>query len=131
MASTPAFTTTPRIGRASVSTANTARDGTGTIVDVITGASTGTKIVEVVIKSSAQPAASVVTLFLTDGTATYILDEVALGTPAAGSTTVASYRSTVLYQNLVLPNASWKLQAAVTVAPTSGVINVVAFGGDF
>jgi len=131
MASTPAFTSTPRIGRASVSSANANRDGTGTIVDVITGASTGTKIIEVVIKASAQPADSIITLFLTDGSATYIFDEVDIGAPAAGSTTVTSYRSSVLYSNLVLPSASWKLQAAVTVAPTSGVINVIALGGDF
>jgi hypothetical protein len=31
----PAFTATPRIGAISVSTANTARDGTGTIVTVV------------------------------------------------------------------------------------------------
>jgi len=37
----------------------------------------------------------------------------------------------VQYANLVLPNASWKLRAAVTVAPTTGAINVIALAGDF
>ena len=131
MATTPAFTATPRIAYGSVSAANTARDGTGTIVDVITGATGGTKINEVIFKATGQPADSVVTLFLYDGTNTYLLDEIDIGAPAAGSTTVAAYRNSIVYANLVLPNASWKLRAAVTVAVTTGAINVIALGGDF
>ena len=131
MAATPAFTAVPRISYGSVSVANTARDGTGTIVDVISGASTGTKINEVILKATGQPADSVVTLFLYDGTNTYLLDEIDIGAPVAGSTTVAAYRNNIVYTNLVLPNASWKLRAAVTVTCTSGAINVIALGGDF
>lgn len=131
MAASPAFTATPRIGVGSVSTANTARDGTGTIVDIITGASTGTKINEVVVKSTGDPADSIVTLFVNDGTTNWLFDEIDLGNPAAGSATVTAYRVNALYDNLILPDASWKLRAAVTAAPTSGVLNVFALGGDF
>lgn len=131
MASTPNFTATPRVGVGSVSTTNTNRDGTGTIVDIITGASTGTKINEVVIKSTGDPADSIVTLFLNDGTTNWLFDEIDLGNPAAGSATVTAFRTNALYTNLVLPNASWKLRAAVTAAPTAGVLNVMALGGDF
>ena len=131
MATTPAFTATPRISYGSVSAANTARDGSGTIVDVITGASGGTKINEVIVKATGQPADSVVTLFLYDGTNTYLLDEIDVGAPAAGSATVAAYRNNIVYANLVLPSSSWKLRAAVTANCTSGVINVIALGGDF
>lgn len=131
MASTPNFTATPRVGFGSVSTANTNRDGTGTIVDIITGASTGTKINEVVIKSTGDPADSILTLFLYDGSTSRLFDEIDLGNPAAGSTTVTAYRTSVQYDNLILPSASWKLQAAITVAPTTGALNVFATGGDF
>lgn len=131
MATTPNFTLTPRVGVGSVSTTNTNRDGTGTIVDIITGASSGTKINEVVIKSTNDPADSIVTLFLNDGSTNWLFDEVDLGNPAAGSATVTAYRTTLQYDNLILPSASWKLRAAVTAGPTAGVLNVFAFGGDF
>lgn len=131
MASTPNFTATPRVGIGAVSTANTNRDGSGTIVDILTGASGGTKISEVVIKATANPADSTVTLFIYDGSTAWVFDEVDLGDPAAASATVASYRTSVTYDNLVLPSASYKLQAAITAQPTAGSVNVIAFGGDF
>lgn len=131
MASTPNFTATPRIGAGSVSAANTNRDGTGTIVDIITGAADGTKVNEVVIKSTGRPADSIVTLYIYDGTTNWLFDEIDLGAPAASSATATAYRTTVQYANLVLPNASHKLRAAVTAAPTTGVLNVIALAGDF
>ena len=131
MASTPNFTSTPRVGVGSVSTANTNRDGTGTIVDIITGAANGTKINEVVIKATGDPADSVLTLFVYDGSTAWLFDEVDLGNPTAASTVVAGYRTNVFYDNLVLPGTAYKLQAAITVALTSGVMNVFALGGDF
>jgi hypothetical protein len=130
MANNPSFIATPRIGIGSVSTANTARDGTGTIVDVITGAATGTRILEVVLKADNDPADCTVVLYLYNGSNSIVFDEIDLGNPAPGSTTVASYRSSFTYSNLVLPSASWKLQASITVAPTAGTVKVWAFGGD-
>ena len=131
MASTPNFTATPRIGLGSVTSANTNRDGTGTIVDIITGAANGTKVNEVVIKSTGRPADSILTLFINDGSTNWLFDEIDLGAPSASTTTATAYRTTVQYANLVLPNASWKLRAAVTVTPTTGAINVIALAGDF
>lgn len=130
MAVAPAYAATPRVGFGSVSTANTGRDGTGTIVDVLTGGSSGTKINEVTLQATGDPADSSVTIFLYDGTSYRLFDEFDLGNPAAASTTVAGYRITRTYENLVLPSNSWKLAAAITVALTSGAVNVFAFGGD-
>ena len=130
MATAPAFIGTPRIGVATVSTANTNRDGTGTIVDIITGAATGTRILEVVVKADGDPADCCVVLYLNNGVSSFVFDEIDLGNPAAGSATVASYRGTLTYANLVLPNASWKLQASITAAPTAGTVDVFALGGD-
>ena len=130
MATNPAFTSTPRVGVGAVSTANTNRDGTGTIVDILTGVAAGTKVFEVVVKATGDPADSIVTLFLYNGTTSYLFDEFDLGDPAAGSATVEGYRVSRTYDNLVLPTASWKLQAAVTVALTAGVLNVFALAGD-
>lgn len=130
MASTPLFASTPRAAVAAVSTANTARDGTGTIVDILTGVAAGTRIERVVAKSTGDPADSVLTIFLYNGTSYFLFDEVDMGNPAAASTTLDSFRWEKAYRDLVLPSASWKLAAAITVAPTAGVLNVFAFGAD-
>jgi len=129
MATAPAFASTPRIGVAAVSTANTNRDGTGTIETVLTAGSSGTLIKEILCKATGDPADSVVTIFLHDGTNYWLFDEFDLGNPAAASTTVEGYRIAKTYANLVLPT-SWSVRAAITVALTSGVINVYALGGD-
>ena len=131
MSGSPAFASTPWHAVGSVSAANTARDGTGTIVDVgSTAPAGGRKIEEIVIKSTADPADCTVTIFIYDGATYQIYDEWDIGNPAAGSTTVASYRESRTYENLILVSGE-KLAAAVTVAPTSGTIKVHGFGGDF
>ena len=130
MAASPAFKSTPRIGVGRFSAANTARDGTGTITDVIAGVTAGTKIEEVVIKAEDQFAACVVILWLYDGSAWRMFDEVAVTSPPDGSNTVAGYRISNTYSNLVLPSSSWKLGATITVQPTAGNCVVVALGGD-
>lgn len=130
MASAPSFTATPRIGVAAVSTANTNRDGTGTIATVLTAATGGTKVFEIALQATGDPADSTVTLFLHDGTDFWLFDEFDLGNPAAATTAIAGYRVRRTYENLVLPNG-WSIRAAVTVAPVAGVINVYVFAGDF
>ena len=132
MASVPAFIDTPRIGVGSVTTAQTARavGTTSNVVDVIAGVTGGTRILEVRVKATAQPADSTLVLWLHDGTNAHPLTEIDLDAPAAGSTTVASYETAAYFENLVLPSSSWKLQASITVTPTSGTVEVFAFGGD-
>lgn len=130
MATRPAFAATPLIGFGAVSTANTNRDGTGTIVDVVTAGASGAKIEQLVLKATGDPADSVVTIFLDTGGGYKLYDEVDLGDPAAASTTVAGARFTKAYDDLVL-GAGHKLGAAITVALTSGVINVWAHGGHY
>ena len=44
MTATPVFVQTPKQWFAQVSTANTNRDGTGTLVDIVSGATNGTKM---------------------------------------------------------------------------------------
>lgn len=127
MATTPAFAVTPRIGAANVATADSAYTGTPTNVGtVITGASTGTRIAEVVIKTAATSAAAVVRLWLYDGS-TYTLFDELLVTAATGSSTVAQFRSSTLYNNLVLPSASWSLRVTTSVSQST---NVIALGAD-
>ena len=131
MASNPQFINTPRISYGEITTGQTARTtGTTTsLVDVMTGATGGTRIIEVVTKATGQAAASLVQLWLFNGTSNILFDEFTPGA-TAGSTTVASSRLSTTYSNLILPSSSWKLVAGCTVTPTSGNILVWAFGGD-
>lgn len=130
MASSPAFATTPRIGFASVTVANTGRDGTGTIVDALTGAAAGTRVERVVIQTTGDPADSLVTMFLHNGTSYLLFDEFDIGNPAAASTIVVGYRTEKRYDDIVLPSASWKVAFAVTVALTAGAMNCFVLGAD-
>lgn len=129
MAASPAFVSTPRIGRCSLSTANTATDGTGTITDLITGVSAGTRVLSINVQGTATTVAALVNLFLWDGTQWDLFDQITISA-TTGSNTAKAYRLVTAYTDLVLPSASHKLGATITVAPTTGTVRVAAFGGD-
>lgn len=130
MATTPVFAVTPRIGFASVTVANTNRDGTGTIVDALTGVAAGTRIERVVLQSTGDPADSIVTMFLHDGTGYRLWDEFDLSNPTAASVSVPGFRTEKAITDLVLPSASWKVAFAITVALTAGAMNCFVNGAD-
>ena len=127
MATSPVFAVTPRIGIAEVSVANANRDGTtGTCADVIVGASTGTRIAEIVIQASVTTTAGMVRLFITNGVTTRMFDEVTVAA-ATVSATVKGTRISTTYNNLILPDSSWKIIASTHNA---NAINVFALGAD-
>ena len=129
MAASPAFISAPRIGRLSLSTANTATDGTGTINDLIVGVAAGTRVLSVNVQGTATTVAALVNLFLWDGTQWDLFDQVTISA-TTGSNTVKGYRLVTAYTDLVLPSTSHKLGATISVAPTTGTVRVSAFGGD-
>lgn len=126
MAANPSFISTPRIGVASVSTANTAIDGTGTITDLITGVAAGTRILEIDAQCSATSAAALINLFLWNGTAWTLFDQISI-TAATISNTVKANRNFTAYTNLVLPDATWKVGCTTTISQAT---RVYALGGD-
>lgn len=128
--SAPGFAATIGSESAAVVTANTNRDGTGTIATVCTAGSSGTRIEEIVAKCDGDPADSTLVFYKYDGSAYLVWDEWDIGNPAAGSTTVASYREMRKYENLLLPS-SWSLRASITVALTAGQFQINAEAGDF
>lgn len=127
MALSPAFASVPRVGATTVATANTERDGTGTVATVITAGSNGTQIREVDLKALGTTAAANVVLFVYDGTTYTPLTEVAV-TAITASTTTQSYSSSVRWDNLFIPSG-WSIVASVTVAQ-SPAIAVIALGAD-
>lgn len=126
MAAEPAFAVTPRIGTVNIATANTNRDGTGAIATLITGASTGTRISEIVIKARVTTTAGQVRVFLHDGTNFFFFDEIAVAA-ATVSATVQGARVSTTYANLVLPSASWSIRVSTNNAEST---DVSAFGAD-
>ena len=109
-----------------VTTANTNRDGTGTITTILTGVAAGTRINEIVIEATATTTAGMVRLYLHDGTNARLFDEfVVTAITAAASTAV--YRATKTYDNLVLSSASWSIRASTHNTET---FNVIVLGAD-
>lgn len=126
MATEPQFAVTPRIGAVNVSTANTNRDGTGTVATLITGASTGTRIAEIVCQARVTTTAGMVRIFLYDGSTYRFFDEVSIAA-ATVSGTVKGTRVSTLYNNLILPSASWSVVVSTHNAES---IDVIALGAD-
>ena len=128
MATNPSFAVTPRVASVNIATANTARDGTGTLSTLITGASTGTRVAELVCQAKVTTTAGMVRIFLFDSpnTATYFFDEVSIAA-ATVSASVKGTRVSTLYNNLVLPSASWSIRVSTHNAES---IDVTALGAD-
>jgi hypothetical protein len=128
MATSPAFATTPRIGAVSVATADSSYTAPTNVGTVITGVAAGTRIAEVVVKCAATSAAAVVRLFLYDSSTTsyWLFDEVTVAA-ATGSATVQQTRVSTVYNNLILPSASWSLRATTSVSQAT---HVTALGAD-
>lgn len=125
MAVSPQFAVTPRLAVAQASTANTATDGTGTLATVITAASTGTKIYEVVIDAVGNTTAGMVRLFVNDGTNSRLFDEFNISATTISST-VPTFRTSKTYSNLTLPSG-YSLRGSTHNAET---FNIFAFGAD-
>lgn len=127
MATTAQYASTVRTAQAQVSTANTNRNGTGTIVTVFTAGSNGSRIDDIYITATATTTAGVVRLFLNDGTNTYLWREILV--PAiTPSTTVSVFSAALLSQGLILAN-TWSLRASTNNAETFNI--QVTRAGDF
>jgi hypothetical protein len=128
MAATPSFIETPRLATVNLATANTAIDGTGTITSLISGVSTGTRILEIDAQCAATSAAALINIFITtdSGSTWRLFDQIAI-TAATVSNTVKGNRNIATYANLVLPNTSTSLGVTTTISQST---NVIALGGD-
>ncbi|MBK7128756.1 MAG: hypothetical protein IPM74_02145 [Crocinitomicaceae bacterium] len=120
---------TANTGLVKISTANSNLDGTGTLGTVITGASNGTLIKNVIIKAtdtgSGSTSQGMVRLFIYDGSSTLLLKEVDI--PAMGQSSTDATFETVIPLNFKLE--SGHVLKASTQNATG--FNVIAEGLDF
>jgi hypothetical protein len=127
MATSPIFTDTPRQEVQAISTANTARDGSGTIATVFTAGSSGSRVERTRVTATGTVTDGVVRLFLHDGSNARLLKEVMVSATTP-STTVETYTATVTWTGgLMLPNG-WSIRASTHNAEG---FNVFVEGGDF
>lgn len=126
MAVSPSFAAVPRIGNVSIATAEASYTSPTNFGTLITGASTGTRIAEIVVKNAATSSAAIVRIFLHDGSTYWLFDEVTIAA-ATGSSTVQQTRVSTTYTNLILPSASWSVRVTTSVSQTT---HVTALGAD-
>ncbi len=128
MATAAQYAATARTAVGQVTTANTARNGTGTIATIFTGGTSGSRIDDISIVATGTTTAGVVRLFLNDGTTSYLWQEI-LVSAITPSTTVQVFSFTLLNQALILASSSWSLRASTNNAETFNIL--VTRAGDF
>lgn len=127
------FAATPKVGVSTISTANTNRDGTGTIGTVFTAGTSGSRVDRIIVEATGTTTAGMVRLFLHNGTTAFLWREVSVSaiTPSATVQTFSATQSSnsavdIGYLPLVLPTG-WSLRASTHNAES---FNVIAIGGD-
>lgn len=128
MATTAQFAATMRSDCVAISTANTNRDGTGTIGTVLTAGASGTRIERINIKATVTTTAGIVRLYIHNGTSYFLFKEVLVSAITA-SGTVATFESSQAFGSatpLFLPSG-YSLRASTVAAEN---FNITAIGGD-
>lgn len=139
---TPIFLKTPRVSGITTGTsANTNKDGTGTVATVFTAdATNGSKIEKVTLQHMGGNTATVIRFFVNNGSTNatasnnFLVHEEALATwgnsesTASTGLTTSSF-ATVWFADLVLP-AGYKLNVTTATGIASGVM-VTGIGGDY
>lgn len=126
------YAATPNLGIAAISTANTNRDGTGTIGTVLTAGASGSRVDAVMLKATGTTTAGMIRLFVHNGTTAYLLNEIPVLANTPSSTAPAwevQMNASTMSQlfPIILPTG-FSLRASTNNAET---FNVLAVGGDF
>jgi len=139
----PIYVLTPHIGWANtdgdggtagpLKTANTAKDGTGTVLTIFTATTNGSFVREVRARAAGTCTASVLRLFVNNGSSqttlgnNSLIDEVSL--PSTTLSEISSLTPVILPVNFALPNG-YKLMVTLGTTVSAGYfISVVA--GDY
>lgn len=133
----PIFTLVPEAPTATIAAANTARDGSGTLVDLFTAGTNGSRVDFITFTSAqATPAASaarVQRVFLTDtaGLNPRLIQEIVLPAVTASATAIGA-TSTITFTNGLIINAGQKIQVSQSVyGSAADATQVLLRGGDY
>lgn len=133
MSTSAQYASTPRIGSAVLTTADTSLTAPTTVGTVLTAGSSGTRVDYIEIMGTATTVASLINLFIYDGTNYILWQQVPVTAITTGATTPSyvanlSSNTNANIMPLVLPTG-YSLRATTTVTQTS--VRVTANGGDF
>lgn len=133
MATAAQYAATPKVGSALLTTADTSLTAPTTVGTVFTAGSSGSRIDYIDIQGVATTTASIVNLFIYDGTTYSLWQQVPVIAVTSSTTAVAfnanlSSNSNANVMPLCIPTG-YSLRATVTV--TQSGIRVIAYGGDF
>lgn len=133
MSTSAQYASTPKVGSALLTTADTSLTAPTTVGTVLTAGASGSRIDYIEVMGVATTVASLINLFIYDGT-TYILWQQVPVQAVTSSTTVPAYVASLSSNGnanimpLNLPTG-YSLRATTTVAQTG--VRVLAYGGDF
>jgi len=118
---------TANTAMATISTANTSLDGSGTIGAILTAASNGTVIQSITIKAQETTEAGMIRFFIYDGTNTKLLREIPVPIVSPSATAISFYRRIDFSgQGFALKN-TWILKASTQRGQS---FNIIAEGLD-
>lgn len=133
MSTAAQYASTPVVGAALLTTADTSLTAPSTVGTVLSAGSSGTRIDYIVIQGVATTAVGNINLFLYDG-ATYHLWQqapiiaVTSGTTSPAFSTTLSSNANADVMPLCIPTG-WSLRATTSTAQTG--VKVIAYGGNF
>ena len=127
MAITAQFVATPKVGLATINTANTSLTGSGTIGTVFSAGANGSRIERCVVKATGTTTAGMVRLFIHNGTAATLLTEIPVAAVTPSGTLPAFETTLVFDGGLVIPTG-YSLRASTHNAES---FQLTALGGDF
>ena len=126
----PIFTLTPVIGYAEISVANTARDGTGSLGTVLTGAIAGTRVSRIrVISAGSQVSNGMVRLFIDTAGSAILYDECPItATTVSASSVGFDYSFEYLGERALIIPYQTSIKASTSIAEP---FKVWAEGGNY
>jgi len=131
MATQAQYAAVPKVGAVLISTANTNRDGTGTIGTVFTAGANGSRIDSIDVQATATVTAGMIRLFIHNGTTAFLFTEVPVVAVTPSGTLPAFNSQFTTNTTAVLPiviPTGYSLRASTNNAES---FNIIAFGGDF
>ena len=123
----PLFVDTPLGDAIKFSTANTARDGTGTIADLVIGAADGTRIDGAIVKAEVTTTAGMIRFYYDDTVDVCLIDELIVTAITVGAAVKAWSGVWSPAREIILPSGH-----AIQVSTHNGeAFNAIPLGADF
>ena len=133
MSTTAQYASTPRVGSALLTTADTSLTAPSTVGTVLSAGASGTRIDYIEVMGVATTIAGLINLFIYDGSTYFLWQQIPVqavtsSTTAPAFVAVISSNSNANVMPLTLPTG-YSLRATTTTAQTG--VRVTAYGGDF